>query len=258
MAACEGKRRRRTNQKRRLLLEAAGGDPLFDEVYLLMPFEGSNNDTTTSDSSSYNHTISREGTGSIISDADQYFGDTATYVDDGTSASGWTAGPDDLFTVYDNEPWTVEFFYKTTAAQTANSAFFHSGGITVGIDNFRRLTINIFINGNQNLTNLTQLYGVDNDVWYHVALVRDTVDEEAYLYINGVSSLTGGGASEFPTVIPNTALCGNAAVNTCSVGYNTTVGLSATYIDSVRWTHGTCRYPSGTTFDIPEEDFPTS
>ena len=89
-----------------LFITSATGDIYFDKVGLLLPFDGSDGDTSSTDISNSNHSLAFGGNAKISAVQSKY-GGSSCYFD----------GKDDYLTVSDSEDWnfgtgdfTVEFW----------------------------------------------------------------------------------------------------------------------------------------------------
>ena len=250
------------------LVRASGGDPEFDNVVALIHFEGSDGDTTSVDRSQYGNTITSVNTTSSPMQLDDSItpvaGTCSLY--NGPSTNGdkcwYITSTGTEFDVLDKE-WTEEIWVRRTTA---------SGNYVLGNGCF-----NFKYYQTQNPANLIAMYirsntGIagplytstvatwaDND-WHHVACVRDNTTDPAnetiYLYYDGVLVRTYASGGSFGTLyspgVPYNRVIG-AANDTGSFDV-----VQPHRSDSYRWTIGTCRYPGGITFDIPNVPFPTS
>ena len=152
------------------------GDVYFPQTKLLLPLDGSNGATTTSDSSNSNHTITFAGNAQI-STAQSKFGGSSLYLDgsgdeiDLGSSSDWNwptpSGASGDF--------TIEFWHRRTA--TTNWGSFFSTYNAIGSAGF--------VFGYSGTTNKLAWYNsawvyasnggnttLAVDTWYHIVAVR--------------------------------------------------------------------------------------
>jgi hypothetical protein len=89
-------------------------DAHYDDVTLLLPFEGTDGDTSTTDRSAAGNTVTFEGTAQI-DDSRARYGDTALLLDGDSDYLTADTALDDVSATTD--PWTIEgWFYPTTLA----------------------------------------------------------------------------------------------------------------------------------------------
>ena len=90
---------------------------------------------------------------------------------------------------------------------------------------------------------------VSSGTWYHIAVSSSGSASGTYIYINGVSQVSG--------FTPASTI--NNATSLFIVGSYTNSGTSSLngYVDDLRITNGYNRYPSGTTFTPPTSALPT-
>ncbi len=220
-------------------LRAAGttvGDVYFPQTELLLPFDGVNGATTTSDLSNKNHTLTFGGTAQL-STAQSKFGGTSLlldgnsdYVNAGGSNSSFTWGTSDF---------TIECWIYLNSIGAYENIFSHSSpsvGIEWGLDGSSGFKIYMgggswFVNGT-----VTSSSGISTGQWVHVALVRNGSNFDTY--VNGTK---GGTTASSATSI-------SAPSNNPYIGCNRgTGGFIDGYIDDFRITIGRARYTSSFT-----------
>jgi hypothetical protein len=220
------------------------GDALWANVQLLLP-----GDTSTNDASSYSRSVTAVG-GAAVSTAEKKFGAGSIFTDGSgdsitSTASSFAFGTGDF---------TVEMWLRPRAGSSSNYAriaqcgnFPSSGGWQLvrgtasggGSSNPLQLMFDI-TNGDSSAFRIEGGVVAD-DVWSHVALVRDS--GVVRIYVNGQQ--TAFGSSSY-----------NLTQTTICFGGNTTGGDSLfAYFDDVRVT-SVCRYPGGSTFTVPTAAFP--
>lgn len=218
-------------------------DQYFDNVSLLLHFDGANGDTMFSDSSLLPHAVSASGA-AAISTAQAKFGGASLAVSGGAFAAVGSSSRLDVAT----GDFTAEMWIRPAAigwsamlinkADGTNSGYpfqaymSASGGLV-----FR--SYNAAVQELFTITTAGALFAVGT--WAHVALVRSGSTFTAY--INGV----GGGSATYAGDLP-------ANSSSLSIGaYNNGVAPFYGHIDEVRFTKGVARY--ATDFTPPTEAF---
>ncbi|MAM17517.1 MAG: hypothetical protein CME35_00940 [Gramella sp.] len=220
-------------------LQATGtttGDVYFPQTKLLLPFDGANGATTTSDSSNLNHTITLSN-GAQISTAQSKFGGSSLLLD-GTNDDVNVGSSNSVFTWGTND-FTIECWIYLNSIGSNENIFSHSSsgvGIEFLLDGSSGLKIYIgggswFINGTT-----TSSSGISTGQWIHVALVRNGSNFDTY-----VDGTKGGTTASSATSI--TAPSNNAFIGSNRGGSNYIDG----YIDDFRITMGIARYTSSFT-----------
>tara|TARA_R110000765_G_scaffold328917_1_gene419807 strand:+ start:1539 stop:2663 length:1125 start_codon:yes stop_codon:yes gene_type:complete len=212
------------------------GDVYFPKTKLLLPLDGSNGATTTSDSSNSNHTITFAGNAQI-STAQSKFGGSSLYLDgsgdeiDLGSSSDWNwptpSGASGDF--------TIEFWHRRTA--TTNWGSFFSTYNAIGSAGF--------VFGYSGTTNKLAWYNsawvyasnggnttLAVDTWYHIVAVR--YGSTTKFYLNGLEEYS----------FTDSASYGTAKLWLGGRGGDTYV---EGYMDDVRITKGLARYTSAFT-----------
>lgn len=217
------------------LTGATVGDVHFPKVSLLLPFDGSNGATSTSDNSNNNSTVTFVGT-SQISTAQSKFGGSSMLFD----------GNSDYLTVTNSSfsslntsgsTFTIEFwvyFSSITGDQSpVNNYSGSSGGLLINKNSSHVITVNLSGDG----ADITGTTTVSAGQWYHVALSGSSGSYK--LFLNGTqegSTYTGslgGGSSTYQI----------GAFYWSSTFY---YGVNG-YLDDIRFTAGLARYTSGFT-----------
>ena len=217
------------------LTGATVGDVHFPKVSLLLPFDGSNGATSTSDNSNNNSTVTFVGT-SQISTAQSKFGSSSMLFD----------GNSDYLTVTNSSfsslntsgsTFTIEFwvyFSSITGDQSpVNNYSGSSGGLLINKNSSHVITVNLSGDG----ADITGTTTVSAGQWYHVALSGSSGSYK--LFLNGTqegSTYTGslgGGSSTYQI----------GAFYWSSTFY---YGVNG-YLDDIRFTAGLARYTSGFT-----------
>ena len=215
------------------------GDLHFPKVKLLLPFDGTNGATSTSDSSNGNHTVSFNG-GANISTAQSKFGGSSHYI--GGGSSNWVniAGSTDFdfgtgdFTI---ECWLYRngtsygFVFETRGGEDTTS----TDGIGLYMGSGGNDEIGVAVN-RSNVILINQDHQT-NDQWQHFAVVRE--GSTMTLYIDGTARGTGSNSTDFNRSRP--FRLGNFH-GSSSGGYQ-----FPGYIDDFRVTKGLARYTSNFT-----------
>ena len=219
------------------------GDVYFPQTKLLLPLNGTNGATTTSDLSNSNHTPTFAGNAQI-STAQSKFGGSSLYLDgsdqvDLGSSSDWNwptpSGASGDF--------TIELWHRRTATRnwgcffsTENTSY---GGIGAAGFMFQyEGTTNklAWYNGTSYLASSGGNTTLAVDTWYHIAAVR--YGSTTKLYLNGVEELSFTDSGSY-----GTAKLWLGGQGDLSLSY----GMVEGYIDDVRITKGLARYTSAFT-----------
>ena len=211
------------------------GDVYFPQTELLLPLEGTNGATTTSDSSNRNRSIVFAGTGGSISSAASKFGNTSVLfnsaghsrlqvsVDSTLNATG-------DFTL---EAWIYDTStdgYPTFCWNSASTGVYMYLGnnATSGSNKVLRMWSN----------NSVTVFSTElpQSQWYHFALVRSGTSVK--VYINGTADATVRTDS-------GTFLFGDTS--TLEIGSQSTTYPFNGYMDDIRMTKGVARYTSNFT-----------
>ena len=224
------------------------GDANFDKVELLLPFDGANDDTSTTDESDSNHTVTFNGSADI-STAQSKFGGSSLYI--GGGSSNWVniAGSTDFdfgtgdFTI---ECWIYRngtsygFVFETRGGEDTTS----TDGIGLYMGSGGNNEIGVAVN-RSNVILINQDHQT-NDQWQHFAVVRE--GSTMTLYIDGTARGTGSNSTDFNRSRP--FRLGNFH-GSSSGGYQ-----FPGYIDDFRVTKGLARYTSN--FTPPSAAHPTA
>ena len=219
------------------------GDVYFPQTKLLLPFDGANGATTTSDLSNSNHTATFIGNAQI-STAQSKFGGSSLSFD----------GSGDYLTLPDSSDWdvgsqsfTAECWIYPVASPNQpiiigqwNNPYSWVLLLSNDSNRYLRFIFKVGAAWNDNISSTA----VALNTWSHVALVRDT-NNVFNMYLNGVS-------------IHNTTIAGaaDAVASVFLVGGSSAGDNFNGYIDNVRFTKGLARYTS--TFTPPTTAHSTS
>ncbi len=209
------------------------GELNFHKVKLLLPLNGSNAATSTSDLSNDNRTITFSGSNANISTAQSKFGGSSLYIGgDGSKieigADGLDATGDFTFEcwIYDT---SVDIYPLLAVNSSSNGFYLYLGnGATSGSNKVLR-----HWNGGSVTNFSTEL---PQSQWYHFALVRS--GSTVKLYINGTADSTTRTDS-------GTYLMGQSS--TLTIGADGQGNDFRGYINDLRITNGLARYTSNFT-----------
>ena len=211
------------------------GDVYFPQTELLLPFDGTNGATTTSDLSNRNRSIVFAGTGGSISSAASKFGNTSVLFDS-TGYSRLDVSVDSTLNAagdFTLEAWLYDTSTSGYPLFCRNSV---SAGVYVYLGNNAtsgsNKVVRMWSNGSVTVfsTELPQ------SQWYHFALVRSGTSVK--VYINGTADATVRTDS-------GTFLFGDTS--TLEIGSHSTQYPFNGYMDDIRMTKGVARYTSNFT-----------
>jgi hypothetical protein len=217
------------------------GDSSFDKVELLLPFDGANTATSTTDESDSSHTVSFNGNAKI-STTQKKFGVSSCYFDGTGDYLTISSSSDFAFGAGD---FTIEFWIRRTATGSYPYVFdFRSGGsdavvATLYLNHADSYKPQYYVNG---AGRISSSVGLSVDTWYHIAIVRSS--GTTTMYVDGSSA---GSFSDSFTYIAAPLRVGDYS----SGGY----GFPG-YVDDLRITKGLARYTSS--FTAPSAALPTS
>jgi hypothetical protein len=226
------------------------GDANFSDVSLLLPFDGSNGATSTSDSSDSGRTITLNSS-VVLSTTQSKFGGTSLYVPGSSNACqiGGSFSFAGDFTIEFWEYIDTRYNDSISIGFNASSTNYVWHSILYGYYNGgTKIKLYSSSNGSSwNIANAVEVGDKLDDQWVHRALVRS--GSTWYSFQNGTLYWT--------------ADLGSSALNTASQyhwlgrGYNSTSNrTNEGYYDDVRVTLGVARYTSS--FTAPSAAFPTS
>lgn len=219
-------------QKLRLgQLKATGttvGDVYFPQTKLLLPFNGANGATTTSDLSNTNASVTFSS-GDEIRTAQSKFGNSSLYIADNVTISS-----SDGFNMETGD-FTIEGWYYFTSFGNYFSHYDQWAGTSTGAGNVQMWNstssqgkIKWYYDGNSYFTSSTTM---STGQWYHVAYVRESGTLK--IYFNGtVDSNTQSYSSQFGKT-------GTLYFGDQHASGGTTPNY---YIDDLRITKGVARY----------------
>ena len=225
-------------QKLRLgQLKAAGttvGDVYFPQTKLLLPFNGANAATTTSDLSNTNATVTFNGN-SQISTAQSKFGGSSLYFD-GTAGDNVTLPAGSAYQF--DADFTIEMWFYMNALNTYSLLYSSYGSAATGalelqIRSGISYKIRAWYNSNSAFDSNTS---ISTGQWYHFALTRSGTTVTYWLNgtSDGTMTLSGQMGRDDQTI---------------KIGADGSSYTFNGYIDDMRVTNGVARYTS--TFTPP-------
>ena len=235
--------------------DAADGDAHFPKVEALLPFDGTNGATSTTDLSDRGHTVTFGGDAEI-STAQSKFGGSSLSLDGNGDYVDLPRATNQLV----SEDFTIEFWFRINSGAGSETvglfgSYYTGDGSGEGMLMQSTATYNqVFFQwhyGDSDWAYLNQTQGtrtaLSNNTWYHVAVTRS--GNTWRLFLNGTQedSVTQSGAlsdSGSTTRLGNYGPSGSASH-----------GLNG-YIEDFRITRGVARYTSN--FTAPTSAHPTS
>ena len=223
----------------------SSGETNFNKVSLLLPFDGSDTATSTSDESDNSHTITFAGTAQLDT-AQKKFG-TASLLLDGDSDYIQVADHDSFD--FDAGNFTVECWIRF-AALGNNTIFSHWANGTASSMSYYLtyfngsgiLRLGHYLSGN---ADTSYSWSPSTGTWYHIALERSGTTIK--VYIDGTSVIS---VSASTTALRNSEDPFRIGVfNDASTGSPSLDWYFNGHIDDLRMTKGLARY--GTNFTPP-------
>ena len=214
------------------------GDVYFPQTTLLLPFDGANGATTTSDLSNSNHAATFVGNAQI-STAQSKFGGSSLYLD---GTGDYLTIPTSTSFNLGSGDWTIECWIKTTVTSSvailnqSNGSAASNSSWLIWLGGDGKPGIYLTENTGWDKYNINTTVVTDN-VWHHVAGVRN--GSSLRMYVDGVSS-SSTDVSNF--TVPDSSRVFDVGSQDGSSPYTG-------YIDQARFTQGVARYTS--TFTPP-------
>jgi hypothetical protein len=169
-----------------MINDLLGSTPKTYPASLLLRFDGSNNSTTFTDSSKYNHTITRYG-GTIISTAQSKFGGSSAYFD---GTGDYLATPSDALFALGTSDFTVELWAYPSSypgsdlrslIDTRSST--SSGGLLIWIGADQKWLCYTSANSNSIQRTVSSIESASLNTWSHLRVTR--YNGVIYFYVNG-------------------------------------------------------------------------
>jgi hypothetical protein len=223
---------------------AAGEDEHFESVVLLAHMDGADASTTFTDSSLKRHALTANGNAQIDTSQSKFGG--ASYQNGAGSAGDYISIPDSDDWTFGSQNFTIEFFVRHTSG-----AVQHMLAQDVDTDNRWRLYNDgtagyIFQSrsgGSTQVECTEPSVGFSNNVWYHVAFVRN--GGTFTIYRDGVSVASTSASVTLPNL--------SAPLRIGSNDTGTEFVLLG-WMDELRITKGVARYTGN--FTAPTKAFP--
>ena len=237
--------------------DAADGDAHFPKVEALLPFNGTNGATSTTDLSDRGHTVTFANTAQI-STAQSKFGGSSLLLDGDSDYVDLPRATNQLV----SEDFTIEFWFRINSGAGSETVglfgSYYTGGGGKGMLMQSSATYNqVFFQwmyGSGSGTDwayLNQTQGtrtaLSNNTWYHVAVTRS--GNTWRLFLNGTQEDSVTQSGELSDSGSTTRLGNYGPSGTASHGLNG-------YIEDFRITRGVARYTSN--FTAPTSAHPTS
>jgi hypothetical protein len=232
-------------------LGSTTGDVYFPQTKLLLPFDGVNGATTTSDSSNRNATVTFNGNASL-STAQSKFGGSSLYLD----GTGDTVSITDTYwnTAIHSGDFTLELWVRFTVDETSNLIAARATGTSEGwvIQRYASGTqsgqILFYYRDSAGWQYLNYAQGtrttISQNTWYHVAVTRN--GNAWRFFLNGTQEDTTTNSNAIVTSTSGKLEIGGWG----ALDYPVTG-----YIEDVRITKGIARYTSN--FTAPTTALPT-
>ena len=219
------------------------GDVYFPQTELLLPLEGTNGATTTSDSSNRNRSIVFAGTGGSISSAASKFGNTSVLFNSAGHSRLQVSVDSTLNATGD---FTLEAWIYDTSTDGYPTFCWNSAstGVYLYLGNNATSGSNKVVRMWSNNSVTVFSTELPQSQWYHFALVRSGTSVK--VYINGTADATVRTDS-------GTFLFGDTS--TLEIGSHSTQYPFNGYMDDIRMTKGVARYTSN--FTPPTSAHPT-
>jgi hypothetical protein len=231
-------------------IKAAGttvGDVYFPQTTLLLPFNGTNGATTTSDLSSKNNTVVFYGNAQL-STAQSKFGGSSLLLD---GTGDYLQIANQSYFDFSTSDWTIEcwFYLDSSTSGTYNTLLDMGNGSASGAGPYWTAVKNdsgtYYIGaaldsttaGDWDVLNNLAISTLSADTWNHFAISR--AGSNFKVFLNGTSVATGTSSSAMRDE--------NSAVTIGARAQNTASNYFKGYIDDVRITTGVARYTSAFT-----------
>lgn len=216
---------------------------------LLLNFNGANNSTTFTDSSTYNNTVTRYGS-AIISTAQSKFGGSSGYFDGVGDYLGITTNS--IFALGTGD-FTVELWAYPTAFPTSdlhslidNRSSASSGGLLLWIGADEKWVCYISANSNSTQTTISSTSAASLNTWTHLRATRS--NGVIYFYVNGFLQGTMGTSGSPDNLSPSNTSPIYIATATDSPGNSR---CFTGYIDDLRFIKGVDLYRTAYYHPVP-------
>lgn len=234
-------------------------DPFYDNVVLMLHFDGTNGSTAMVDSSKYAHAMAAAGA-ATLSTVTPKFGTASFNQPDTVTGTGSkvltpiTQGSElDILSDVNGQPapFTIDGWFFLTTASAANLVIFDYGGDQSAFNQnhqivIRATTASLVADTSAQENGGIQFWGpvsgvatISTGVWHHFAVVRDATGKP-YVFLDGVSLVNANHVwvdYKFP------------ATSFAAVGYTASIsgGLAPGRVDELRVTNGIARWTTNFT-----------
>ena len=201
------------------------GDLYFPQTELLLPFDGTNGATSTSDLSNGNISVTFGGN-AAISTAQSKFGGSSLYI---PSSNVDTLDFGSISSLYFPNDFTIEFWFLSISGADSSAFILNSGSSYLAINyDYGNSRINLYLNS----AGPTVINSQVLTSWSHIALSRS--GSALKLYVNGTSVYSATNSSALGWTSPTLHRIGGGSA-------------AAFYIDDFRVTVAQARYTSNFT-----------
>ena len=211
------------------------GDIYFPRNALLLPFDGSNGATTTSDSSNSNHPATFNGNAQI-STAQSKFGGSSLLLDGTGDYLSFSASSDWQFATGD---FTIEFWIRIGAGSAYQTIwdfnYTSNGCVLIQTTNDSSPKMRVFLDYGRTSDYITDATAFSLNTWYHYAIVRSS--GTVTIYRDGTSTVSGSMPGDVDA----------SASPTIGIKAGTTDYPLNGYLDDFRISKGLARYTSNFT-----------
>ena len=216
------------------------GDVYFPQTKLLLPFDGTNGATTTSDSSNRNATVAFNGNASL-STAQSKFGGSSLYL----AGTGDSVSISDTYwnTAINSGDFTIELWVRFTVDEISFPVVNRPSGNTGwGLERYATANLQgqiiFFFRDSNGWQYINYSQGtrttISEDTWYHVAVTRNSNTWKLFLDGTAEDTITNSNS-----IVASTE--GKLMIDD-NASYNLTG-----YLDDIRITPGIARYTSNFT-----------
>ena len=226
---------------------ATTGDVHFPKVKLLLPFDGSNGATSTSDNSDQSNSITFNGNAQI-STAQSKFGGSSLLLD---GAGDYLQVANQEYFDFASNDFTIEcwFYFDSSSSETYNTLLDMGNGSASGSGPFWTavksdsgtyyigVALDSTTAGDWDVLNNLAIATLSASTWHHFAVSR--AGSNFKVFLNGTSVTTATSSSAMRDE--------NSALQIGARGQNTASHYFKGYIDDVRITNGVARYTSNFT-----------
>lgn len=232
---------------------SGAGDEYFNNVVLLVGFDGADGATSAADDSNSAHTLTFNAHAQL--DTAQFKFGSASALFDGTG--DYISAPDHAdfhLSNANSDKFTIEAWVRIANLSASRTIVAQRHGVGGSqflfyVSSGGELALNYYYGSSSNATLFTSGASITTGQWYHVAVDKDATGK-IRLYVLGVmlgSDTPANSAFFNPSLNLNIGAWLNGANNVMNG-----------WIDELRITKGVARYASDAGFTVPNEAFPRS